>query len=410
MPRILAVIPARGGSKGLPRKNVRLLDGHPLIAYSIAAGCQCPLISRTICSTDDQEIAEVARRYGAEVPFLRPAALAQDDTLDLPVMQHALRWLQENEGWSADILVQLRPTSPLRSPGLVGRAVQALLDDPHATAVRTICPAPANPHKMWRLPVGAEEAPYMRNLLDVPGLAEPYNEPRQKLPPVWWQTGTVDVVRAEVVLAGSMTGGRILPCSVEPALSVDIDDEDGLRRAEAVVHTADTVRPGAPLRWDAVKLLALDVDGTLTPGTMYYDADGEALKRFHTHDGQGIALARRAGVAVAIITAEDTPIAPARARKLGLDLVRIGVKEKLPVLRELAAGMAVSLAQVCYVGDDLGDVSCLEAVKAEGGIACAVADARPEARRAANWLAHRKGGEGAVRDVCDRLVAAANPL
>src|SRR5512143_1686076 len=110
-PEVLALIPARGGSKGIPRKNIRPFAGHPLIAYSIAAGLQADLVTRVIVTTDDEEIAEVARGCGAETPFLRPAELAQDRTLDLPVFQHALQWLQQHEGYHPDILVHLRPTT-----------------------------------------------------------------------------------------------------------------------------------------------------------------------------------------------------------------------------------------------------------------------------------------------------------
>ncbi|MFZ6019832.1 MAG: cytidylyltransferase domain-containing protein, partial [Chloroflexota bacterium] len=129
---VLAIIPARGGSKGIPRKNIRNFAGHPLIAYSIAAALQSRRITRVIVSTDDPEIAEVARAYGAEVPFLRPAELAQDSTLDLPVFQHALAWLTANEAYAPDVVVQLRPTSPIRPVGLVDEAVHILLEHPEA--------------------------------------------------------------------------------------------------------------------------------------------------------------------------------------------------------------------------------------------------------------------------------------
>src|SRR3989337_3169724 len=113
---VLALIPARGGSKSIPQKNIRSFAGHPLIAYSIVAGLAAQTVNRVIVSTDDEEIATVARHYGAEVPFLRPAELAQDGTPDLPVFQHALYWLEENEGYQVEIVVQLRPTSPFRRP------------------------------------------------------------------------------------------------------------------------------------------------------------------------------------------------------------------------------------------------------------------------------------------------------
>ena len=268
MPEVLALIPARGGSKGLPGKNLRPLLGHPLVAWAVAAGKQAATVTRTVCTTDDPDIADAARRYGAEVPFLRPADLAQDRSLDLPVFEHALRWFDEHEGWRPDIVVQLRPTSPVRLPGQVDRAVDLLREHPDATGVRTVCPAPCNPFKMWRLE--SDSRPFMRNFLDVPGVAEPYNEPRQALPEVWWQTGTVDVVRAKVILAGSMTGTRLLPLPMDALQAVDIDGEIGLRLAEVVIERFACVRPDLPLPWDGVRMLVLDVDGTLTPGTMYY--------------------------------------------------------------------------------------------------------------------------------------------
>lgn len=407
MSNVLALIPARGGSKGLVRKNLRLLGGHPLVAWSVAAGRQARLVTRTLCSTDDPEIAEAARRYGAEVPFLRPAELAQDLTLDLPVFQHALEWLDTHERWVPDLVVQLRPTSPIRPAGLVDQSIELLLADPGASGVRAVCPAPCNPHKMWRLP-GSPGAgvTYMTPLLDVPGIPEPYNAPRQALPPVWWQIGTVDTVRAPVIRAGSMSGSRLLPLRLDPDLAIDIDGEEGLRQAEAALARLPCVHPGPLPDWRRIRLLVLDVDGTLTPGTMYFDGEGEALKRFHTHDGKGIALVRERGVHVAIVTQESTPFAAARARKLKLEEVHLGVTDKVACVQAIAARLGLGFDQVACVGDDVGDVPLLQAVRTAGGIGCAVADARPEARAAAVFVTPNRGGTGAVRDVCDRLVAA----
>ena len=144
-PEILALIPARGGSKGIPRKNIRPFAGQPLIAYSIAAGLQANAVIRVIVTTDDEQIAEVARSCGAETPFLRPAELAQDRTTDLPVFQHALRWLAEQEDYHPDVVVHLRPTTPIRPPDLVDRSVALLLAHPEADSVRGITPGPSEP-------------------------------------------------------------------------------------------------------------------------------------------------------------------------------------------------------------------------------------------------------------------------
>ena len=151
MTEVLALIPARGGSKSIPRKNIRPFAGHPLIAYSIAAGLWAETVTRVIVSTDDNQIAAVARRYGAETPFLRPDEYSQDNTPDLPVFQHALNWLAEHEGYRPEIVVHLRPTSPFRRVSHIDEAVYRLLARPEADAVRTVCVPFQNPFKMWRI-------------------------------------------------------------------------------------------------------------------------------------------------------------------------------------------------------------------------------------------------------------------
>ncbi|MBX2889316.1 MAG: acylneuraminate cytidylyltransferase family protein [Saprospiraceae bacterium] len=218
-PKTVALIPARGGSKSIPKKNIRLLGGAPLLAYSIAAGLQAKWVDRVLVSTDSAEIAEVALAWGAEVPFLRPAELAEDTTTDFPVFEHALRWLEENEGYRADIIVQLRPTSPLRPPHLVDEAIELLRNAPDADSVRGVTPSGQNPFKMWRIESGMLQ-PLLA--LDLP---EPYNQPRQALPDTFWQTGHVEVMRRETIIQKhSLTGDVILPCVVPPEYAIDLDN------------------------------------------------------------------------------------------------------------------------------------------------------------------------------------------
>jgi N-acylneuraminate cytidylyltransferase len=235
MTEVLALIPARGGSKSIPRKNIRPFAGHPLIAYSIAAGLAAETISRVIVSTDDEEIAAVSRRCGAETPFLRPGEYSQDATPDLPVFLHALAWLAENEGYEPEIVVQLRPTSPFRRTAHIDAAVCRLLERPEADSVRTICIPFQNPYKMWRIgPDGL-----LRPLLQTEH-KEPYNLPRQVLPEVYWQTGYVDAAWADTLLTkNSMTGERILPLVIDPSEWIDIDSPDDWRRAERLLESGE---------------------------------------------------------------------------------------------------------------------------------------------------------------------------
>ena len=216
MTEILALIPARGGSKGIPRKNIRSFAGYPLITWSIAAGLQSNSVSRVLVSTDDEEIASVARDYGADAPFLRPSELAQDRTTDLPVFEHALKWLEDIEGYKPDIVIQLRPTSPIRPVGIIDEAVRILVEHPDADCVRGVVPAGQNPFKMWRF--NGYDKP-MNPLIDVDGIKEPYNAPRQILPPAYWQTGHIDAIRMTTISRkGSLTGDVIYPLVIELAL------------------------------------------------------------------------------------------------------------------------------------------------------------------------------------------------
>jgi CMP-N-acetylneuraminic acid synthetase len=244
LPQVLALIPARGGSKSIPRKNIKLLAGAPLIAYSIAAALQSNSVTRLVVSTDDPEIAEIARQWGAEVPFLRPPALAQDETPDLPVFQHALQWLKSQQGYLPQVVVQLRPTSPLRPPGCVDQAVRLLLGDVETDSVRGVVPSGQNPYKMWRIDPRGFLRPLLSGEFD-----EPYNLPRQALPPTYWQTGHIDAIRPRTILKkGSMSGRLIRPLLLDPRYTLDIDTEFDWLLAEYLLAHLDIpfVKPAVP--------------------------------------------------------------------------------------------------------------------------------------------------------------------
>ena len=232
VPEVLALIPARGGSKGIPRKNIRPFAGYPLIAYSIAAALQADTVTRVIVSTDDQEIAEVAHRFGADTPFLRPEELATDRSTDLPVFQHALTWLDKHEHYHPDVILHLHATSPVRPPGILDQAVRLLREHAQVECVRSVVSPGQNPYKMWQIDPGSG---HMLPLLNVQGIAEPYNTPRQWLPAAYLQTGHVNAIRPATILAGSMSGKTILPIIMDGAYEVDLDTLADWERGEWLV-------------------------------------------------------------------------------------------------------------------------------------------------------------------------------
>jgi len=215
---VVGVIPARGGSKGIHRKNIQLLAGKPLVAWTIETALACPSLDRAIVSTDDEEIARIAQHYGAEVPFLRPTKLAQDDTPDLPVYQHALSWLAKQERYRPDIVVWLRPTAPLRTVQDVEAAIQLLIDS-GADCVRSVCPAEHHPYWMKRLD-GNRLVPFVN------GIDESKYYRRQLLPPVYRLNGAVDVTWYRTVMEkGVLYSGDVRGYVMPVERSIDLDSE-----------------------------------------------------------------------------------------------------------------------------------------------------------------------------------------
>jgi CMP-N-acetylneuraminic acid synthetase len=225
----LAIIPARGQSKGIPRKNIKLLCGLPLLAYTARAALASRRVSSVILSTDDEEIAEVGRQHGLRVPFLRPAEMARDDSPTLPVIRHAIEWAEANGEFYEAVCI-LQPTTPLRSPELIDRCI-ALLETSGADSVTTMLPVPPrlNPH--W---VYFEDASGLFRLST--GESEPISR-RQNLPPAFHRDGSVYVTRREIVIGhNSLFGQTLRGVLVDPGESVDIDSPEDWVLAESMLQ------------------------------------------------------------------------------------------------------------------------------------------------------------------------------
>lgn len=401
-PEVLAIIPARGGSKGLPRKNVRPLAGYPLISYSVAAGLQAETVTRTIVSTDDEEIAAVARQFGAEIPFMRPAEFAQDNTLDLPVFQNALGWLAEHEGYTPDVVVQLRPTSPLRPPGLVDDAVRMLLADGEVDSVRGVVPSGQNPHKMWRVDL---QTGRMRPLLTVDGVPEAYNAPRQALPPTFWQTGHIDAIRPRVIMEqNSMSGAVIKGIMIDPRYTVDIDGLLDLQKAEWLLDNTGLkiVSPGRARRpFPArVSLVVFDFDGVMTDNRVWVDEEGHEMVAANRSDSLGLGMVReQMGIEMVVLSRETNPVVAARCRKLKLPVMQ-AVTDKASAFKALLAEKGINPAEVIYMGNDVNDLPCFPLA----GYTVAPADSHPQVLREADLVLKLTGGHGAVRELCDLIL------
>jgi len=233
------------------------MAGKPLIAWSIRHALEAQRVQRVIVSTDSEEYATIARQWGAEVPFLRPAHISEDFSTDLEVFSHLLSWAHEHGQGTPDILVHLRPTCPVRRPGLIDEMVHILEGDPSLDSVRTVASVSHPPYKMWQRGNDGRLMP----LLDCPGIAEPWNAPRQALPPTFIQTANVDVLRARLIGQATMSGRSIFGVVEEEFNDIDSESE---MRAVSVRLAAGAATPGNDHGVaTAQRTICFDIDGVI---------------------------------------------------------------------------------------------------------------------------------------------------
>jgi N-acylneuraminate cytidylyltransferase len=383
----LVIIPARGGSRGVPRKNIQFLAGKPLLAYSIEAAQQTPSVSRVIISTDDPEIAGVARRYDAEVTW-RPEELSGDTATSESALLHTLEHLRETESYEPDLVVFLQATSPLRQDDDIKNAIKTLLVE-KADSLFSAC---AVEGFLWRssaegnLPINYDSE------------CRPRRQERDET--ILEENGSIYVFRPWVLReCRSRLGGKIAVYPMDRMDSFQVDNPDDLILMEHLL----TVRSNSS-RTSAladVELLVLDFDGVLTDNRVMVDQEGKEAVWCDRGDGWGIATLKDAGIDVLVISTEKNPVVSARCRKLEIECCQ-GCDDKLSMLQAQARRRSLGPEYVAYVGNDLNDVGCMRWV----GFPIAVANAAPELRPVAQFITARRGGEGAVREVADWLLSA----
>jgi CMP-N,N'-diacetyllegionaminic acid synthase len=227
----MCLIPARGGSKSIPRKNLQVVGNSTLLAHAISTSRAESLIERTIVSTDDDEITDHALKHGAEVPFKRPDDLSGDLSPDIGVFKHCLKWLYANEEYTPDLIVHLRCTGPGRTSEEVRRAIEIMMEEPEWSSLRSVNVAKESPYKMW-----TREGDRLHRVTTAVGIPDASSYPRQGLPLVYWQNGVVDVVRWETIMkTGSMTGDRVRAYVTTEAIEVDYPED--LERAEEALRS-----------------------------------------------------------------------------------------------------------------------------------------------------------------------------
>lgn len=388
-----ALIPLRGGSKGIPGKNIRQLAGKPLCQWTIEAAAFSPSVSAVYVSTDSEEIRDTVHAMALPkvIVVSRSAETATDSASTESVM---LEFVSRFSGF--ENLMLLQATSPLTCTEDVEGAI-AQFEKIQADSLVTAVP---QTRFLWQVsPDGTAHA------TNYNPLARPR---RQDFPPYYVENGAIYISRTEGLKQHrNRLFGKITAYAMSEEHYIELDEPadwlliEGLlqnRRRQETVVTSDIFAKKA----GDIRLFLTDVDGVLTDAGMYYSEEGDELKKFNTRDGMGLALLRKAGILTGIITTENTKLVERRAAKLKLDILRQGANDKALVLVGILKEFHLSASQVAYIGDDLNDLGIIQQV----GLSAAPADAVPTIAGIVNYVCKNRGGSGCVREFAEKILQA----
>ncbi|MET7387348.1 N-acylneuraminate cytidylyltransferase [Streptomyces sp. NPDC005529] len=413
--RVLAVIPARGGSKGVPAKNLLPVGGVPLVARAVRECRSARLVTDVVVSTDDQAIAAAARQAGAEV-VLRPAAIAGDTATSEAAVLHAMDAHEALHGSPVDVVLLVQCTSPFIIREDVDGVVDAILAGGADTAL-TVAPfhgfvwrdaddEPAAPvtADSGRTAVGGGADTLVADTVTSGGYGinhdKSFRPRRQDRPQDLLETGAVYAMEATGFrVARHRFFGRTELVRTDPARVLEIDDPHDLARARALAPLFDANRPGSLPTAADIDAVVLDFDGTQTDDRVLIDSDGREFVSVHRGDGLGIAALRKSGLTMLILSTEQNPVVAARARKLKIPVLH-GIDRKDLALKQWCEEQGIAPERVLYVGNDVNDLPCFALV----GWPVAVASAHDVVRGAARAVTTVPGGDGAIREIASWIL------
>ncbi|MEU7966820.1 N-acylneuraminate cytidylyltransferase [Streptomyces sp. NPDC049097] len=411
--RVLVVIPARGGSKGVPAKNLAPVGGVPLVARAVRECLAARLVTDVVVSTDDEAIATAAREAGAEI-VLRPAAIAGDTATSEDAVLHAMDAHEALHGSPVDVVLLVQCTSPFLLREDVDGVAAAVVENGADTAL-TVAPFHGF---VWRdaedepVPViGAQRTGEMGGGTKVADSRvtrggyginhdKSFRPRRQDRPQDLLETGAAYAMDAAGLREHRHRFfGRTDLVRTDPARVLEIDDPHELARARALAPLFDASRPGAlPTRAD-IDAVVLDFDGTQTDDRVLIDSDGREFVSVHRGDGLGIAALRKSGLTMLILSTEQNPVVAARARKLQIPVLH-GIDRKDLALKQWCEEQGIAPERVLYVGNDVNDLPCFGLV----GWPVAVASAHDVVRGAARAVTTVPGGDGAIREIASWIL------
>ena len=383
----IALIPARGGSKSIPMKNIKPICGKPLVYWTAKAACQCPQIDRVYISTESQEIKQVVEQFQAKEPqlFAKLEVVGRSDETATDTASTESVMLEFAQQYEFENIALVQATSPLLSSQDLTNGFQALQTDGTDSIVSVV----RQKRFQWKI----------NNGFALPTNYDVFQRPRrQEFEGYLVENGAFYICsREDLLRTQNRVSGKIKAVEMDEDSFFEVDEPRDWAIVEALMRKNNPVLIRHPAH---IRMFLTDCDGCLTDGGMYYSERGDELKKFNTRDGMGFGLLREKGIITGIITSEEVELNQRRADKLRLDFLESGCKNKLAAIQKRCEKYGISLEQVVYVGDDINDLEAIQTV----GYGCCPSDAMPCVQQAADYIASAKGGQGVIREIVEQLL------
>lgn len=390
----VAFIPVRGGSKSIPLKNIRPLNGKPLLYWTMKAACCCIYIDKVYIATDSAQIRAVVNdiKSGSEQLLFqkaevigRSAASASDTaSTETAMMEFA-------SSYAFDNIVLVQATSPLLTAQDLHRGFEAFAE-PGTDSVLSVV---RQKRFHWEVCENGFAQPYNYDVFHRPR--------RQDFEGYLVENGAFYISsRKNLMQSQNRVSGNIKAVEMKEDTFFEIDEPNDWVIVESLLkrHSTSTAVQRPALFIPEIKLFLTDCDGCLTDGGMYYSESGDEAKKFNTRDSAGFTMLQQRGILTGIVTGESVLLNRRRAEKLHLDIIETGCKDKPAAVKRICKERNLSLEQVAFIGDDLNDLDTIKGV----GLGCCPADAIPQVREAADYIAQKNGGDGVIREVAEMII------
>ncbi len=385
----VAFIPVRGGSKSIPLKNIRPMCGKPLVYWTVAAACKCKWLDKVYVATDSERIVEAVteiKEQADDADFLKIDVIGRSAESASDTASTEFAMLEFAEKYEFDNIVLIQATSPLLATEDLERGAALYRKEDVDSVLSVVRQKRFN----WKVDENGQAKALNYDIFHRPR--------RQEFDGYCVENGAFYITSKERLLeTKNRISGRIAACEMDESTFFEIDEPSDWVIIEGLLSRR---LQREQVQKKSIRMFLTDCDGCLTDGGMYYSEHGDELKKFSTLDGMGFSLLRERGILCGIITAENVELVRRRAEKLKLDILKMGVKDKLAAVKDLCGEYGISLEEVAYIGDDINDKELLAAV----GFSASVPNAIASVRESVDYVTERAGGSGAVREVIDYIL------